>query len=197
MESDSDPHVVPKMLSAVKLPLHVDMPGLNEDLAQIAPSEYVPHFNTSYYEGDWSAVSLRSTSGGASQVYPDPTKQEFLDTPVLGRCRHFRELLNTFQCQLLSTRLLLLRAGSRILEHRDLNLGYEDGEVRIHIPILTNRDVDFIVDGERLDLLPGECWYINFNLPHSVHNRGATDRIHLVIDCVLNDWLRALFPNVP
>ena len=182
------------MLSAVKLPLLVDTPSLNADLAQIAPSEYVPHFNTSYYEGEWSAVSLRSTSGGASQVYPDPTKQEFLDTPVLDRCAYFRELLQTFQCPLLSARLLRLQAGSRILEHRDLNLGYEDGEVRVHIPILTNPDVDFIVGGERLDLQPGECWYINFNLPHSVHNRGATDRIHLVIDCVLNDWLRAQFP---
>ena len=26
--------------------------------------------------------------------------------------------------------------------------------------------------------------------PHSVTNHGATDRIHLVFDCVVNDWLR-------
>jgi hypothetical protein len=182
------------MLSVVKLPLPVDASRLHADLTLIDPSEYIPHFNKSYYEGEWSAVALRSTSGSASQIYPDPTKQEFLDTSVLGRCPYFRELLQTFECPLLSARLLRLRAGSRVLEHRDLNLGYEDGEVRVHIPILTSPDVDFIVDGERLDLKPGECWYINFNLPHSVHNRSANDRIHLVIDCVLNDWLRALFP---
>jgi hypothetical protein len=182
------------MLSAIKLPLHIDPPRLQADLAQISPDEFVPHFNTSYYEGDWSAVALRSTSGGASQIYPDPTKVEFLDTPVLDRCPYFRDVLGTFACTLLSARLLRLRAGSKIREHRDLNLGYEDGEVRVHIPILTNPDVDFIVDGQRLDLQPGECWYINFNLPHSVDNRGSTDRIHLVIDCVLNDWLRGLFP---
>jgi hypothetical protein len=36
----------------------------------------------------------------------------------------------------------------------------------------------------------GECWYHNFNLPHRVANRGTADRVHLVLDCVLNDWLR-------
>jgi hypothetical protein len=35
----------------------------------------------------------------------------------------------------------------------------------------------------------GECWYLNFNLPHRVKNSGTADRIHLVIDCVVNDWL--------
>jgi hypothetical protein len=34
----------------------------------------------------------------------------------------------------------------------------------------------------------GECWYINANLPHSVSNLGGTDRIHLVMDWVVNDW---------
>src|SRR5258708_18285799 len=107
------------MLSAVKLPLPVDASRLHADLAQIDPSEYIPHFNKSYYEGEWSAVALRSTSGSASQIYPDPTKQEFLDTPVLDRCSYFRELLQTFECPLLSARLLRLQAGSRVLEHRD------------------------------------------------------------------------------
>ena len=41
----------------------------------------------------------------------------------------------------------------------------------------------------------GEAWYLNFNLKHSVVNRSAEDRVHLVIDCVLNDWLREFFPT--
>jgi hypothetical protein len=36
----------------------------------------------------------------------------------------------------------------------------------------------------------GELWYLNVNQPHHVTNRSTTDRIHLVIDCVVNDWLR-------
>ena len=82
-----------------------------------------------------------------------------------------------------------------IKEHSDFNLSYEDGEVRVHIPIQTNAEVEFAVEGRPLPMGEGECWYINFNLPHRIHNRGTTDRVHLVIDCVLNDWLRSMFPR--
>ena len=34
---------------------------------------------------------------------------------------------------------------------------------------------------------------MNFNLPHSVNNKSKTARIHLVIDAVVNDWVRELF----
>ena len=39
----------------------------------------------------------------------------------------------------------------------------------------------------------GEAWYTNINLPHGVENNGTTNRVHLVIDCIRNDWSDALF----
>ena len=39
----------------------------------------------------------------------------------------------------------------------------------------------------------GEAWYLNFNLPHSVENNGERARVHLVIDCLVNDWMRNFF----
>ena len=36
----------------------------------------------------------------------------------------------------------------------------------------------------------GECWYHNFNLPHSVENRGDVERLHLTLDCMVDAWLR-------
>lgn len=36
----------------------------------------------------------------------------------------------------------------------------------------------------------GELWYMNINLSHTVENRGGSHRVHLVIDCVVNDRLR-------
>jgi quercetin dioxygenase-like cupin family protein len=35
----------------------------------------------------------------------------------------------------------------------------------------------------------GELWYLDFSQKHRVENNGATDRIHLVMDCKVNDWL--------
>jgi aspartyl/asparaginyl beta-hydroxylase (cupin superfamily) len=100
--------------------------------------------------------------------------------------------LAAIRCPQQAARFLRLKAGSVIKEHTDYKLGYEDGEIRLHIPVATNPDVEFALNGERIEMREGECWYNNFNLPHRVANRGQTDRIHLVIDCEINDWLRAI-----
>jgi quercetin dioxygenase-like cupin family protein len=175
-----------------KLSFSFDAARLRADLERVEPSEWVPHFNTRYYEGVWSAAALRSVGGSATQIYPDPTAQAaYADTPTLARCDNIRRALATFRCPLLSARLLKLEAGSRIREHRDYNLGYEDGEVRIHVPVVTSDEAEFYLGGRRVVMRAGESWYLNFNLPHRVENNGATDRIHLVVDCVVNDWLRS------
>ena len=44
-----------------------------------------------------------------------------------------------------------------------------------------------------MTLAPGETWYLNVNLPHSVTNGGDEPRVHLVVDCEVNGWLRELF----
>ncbi|MBS0631123.1 MAG: aspartyl/asparaginyl beta-hydroxylase domain-containing protein [Verrucomicrobia bacterium] len=179
------------MQSSFKLSVAFDAQRLQADLRGIVDSEYIPHFNQAYYQGDWSVVALRSIGGSATQIYPDPTKgDQFADTPLLARCPYVREVLAYFPCPQLAVRFLRLKAGSSIKAHKDYNLGFEDGEVRLHIPVHTNPEVFFVLGGERVVMAEGECWYNDFNLTHSVNNRGVTDRIHLAIDCVVNDWLR-------
>ena len=182
------------MLKSYKLPLSFDSQRLKEDLARFQAEEWIPHFNTSYYEGDWSGISLRAVGGKAGQLYPDPAATDFADTPLLARCPYLQEVLAAFHCPLTSARLLKLAARSNIREHKDYNLGFEDGEMRIHIPVVTNLDVAFFLDGERVIMQEGEAWYLDLNLAHRVENQSATDRIHLVIDCFINDWVRELFP---
>ena len=180
--------------SWVKLPFRFDSERLRTDLNQILPQEWAAHFNQSYYEGQWSGVALRSVAGKVSELYSDPVAREpYVDTPILGRCPYFQEVLSIFQCRLKSVRLLKLSPGSQIREHSDPDLSFDGGEMRVHIPLQTNPDVEFILSGNRLILGEGECWYLDFSQPHRVWNRGATDRIHLVIDGVVNDWVRSVF----
>jgi ribosomal protein S18 acetylase RimI-like enzyme len=178
---------------ALKLLLEFDAASLQSDLAHLGTDSYVPHFNQAYYQGDWSAIPLRSVGGHAGHIYPDPTAGDaFADTPLLTRCPGVTRVLETLHCPKKSVRFLRLKAGSVIKEHSDLELDFEDGEVRLHIPVITNPDVEFILAGRRVVMRDGECWYLNVSQPHSVNNRGATDRIHLVIDCVVNEWLRSM-----
>jgi hypothetical protein len=118
---------------------------------------------------------------------------EYADTVFLQKSKYLQEVLGAFKCPLKAVRLLKLDAGAIIKEHRDAELNFERGEVRIHVPVVTNDKVDFFLDGEKYHLKEGECWYMNFNLPHSIYNNGSTARIHLVIDAVVNDWMKALF----
>jgi hypothetical protein len=118
---------------------------------------------------------------------------KILPTRALASCPYFQEVIDQFKTRILSARLLRLSVGAIILPHRDYRLGYEDGCFRIHIPIITNPDVQFILDGNRLDMQVGECWYTNVNFEHSVRNDGQWDRIHLVLDLERNSWSDELF----
>ncbi len=181
------------MVNALRLPLSFDPAALKADLEKIGAEEWAPHFNTQYYEGDWSGVSLRSIGGAVSHLFPDPTRPAaYADTPLLERCGYFRSVVGAFACGLESVRLLRLGAGSRVREHSDFDLGLRYGVVRVHVPVRTSAEVEFVVGGERVRMREGESWYLNLALPHSVTNAGAGDRVHLVIDCVVNDWVRSL-----
>ncbi len=186
----------PGILAFCQLPLHFDAERLRTDHDRIPMAAWLAHYNTQDYEGEWSGAPLRAVGGRAGNLYADPAPREpFADTPLLEHCPYLREVLAQFRCPLLAVRLLRLKPGARIREHRDHHLGLENGEVRVHVPVTTNPDVDFVVNGVRLAMNPGEAWYVNFNLPHRVANRGATDRVHLVLDCTVNDWLRGLLPQ--
>lgn len=177
--------------TSLRLPVSFDATLLQADLAGIFSKEFIPHFNTRYYEGDWSAVPLRSIGGRSDQIYPDPTRNDYADTPLLARCPYVAEVVEYFRCPKMAVRFLRVRPRSVVKEHRDHMLRFEDGEVRLHIPITTNPEVRFMVAGQRVIMGPGECWYNDFTQLHSVHNDGDGDRVHLTIDCVVNDWLRA------
>lgn len=180
------------MLSASRLPLRFDVEALERETDGLAPDLWVPHFNQAQYEGDWSGVALRSVGGVQKQLYPDPTAQDdFAATPVLRESAVFSSALDAFRCRLLSARLLRLGPGARISEHRDYRLGYDDGEVRIHVPISTHPGVEFLHEGRRIDMQPGEAWYLDLNLPHAVTNDGDAARVHLVVDCVVDEWVTA------
>jgi mannose-6-phosphate isomerase-like protein (cupin superfamily) len=189
------------VLTALQLPFEFGAATPGADLARVLPDEWVPHYNDRDFGGRWAGVSLRSPSGRTDDL--GVTGSTFSDSPLLARSPAFSRVLSVFRCPLKAVRLLSLAPGSFIREHCDNALDFEDGEVRIHIPLQTNPDVEFYLNGERLGLEAGQCYYVNVNLPHRVNNRGTTNRVHLVIDSEVNDWLREVFarsepvPRIP
>jgi len=178
------------MKNYVKFPFRFETARLKTDLAKVAEDEWIKHFNQFYYEGNWSVASLRSNGGKTKQIYPDPHSQEgFADTEILARCDYVREILDKIECEKEAVRFMLLGAGAKIREHKDFFMGFDDGVIRLHIPVITNPQVEFYLGSERIEMREGELWYLDFSQNHRVENNSATDRIHLVMDCKVNDWL--------
>lgn len=179
-----------------RLPFSFDIIRLRQDLETCRRTQWRLHYNQQDYVGNWTSISLRSASGKTEDAYALPSTRGFIDTPLLAQCPYFQEVIACFECPKETVRLLSLSPGSYIAPHTDPALGYAFGCFRVHIPIQTGKDVQFQVDGTDLVMQPGECWYANFDLPHSVRNSGSFDRIHLVMDCVRNEWSDALFAQV-
>ncbi|MEO6177205.1 MAG: aspartyl/asparaginyl beta-hydroxylase domain-containing protein [Flavobacterium circumlabens] len=182
------------LIRFIKFPISFDVDKLKSDLSGILNKSWTAHYNKNDYTGKWTSVALMSTDGKSNNIFAlSNTGDEMMNTEILASCPYFKEILERFHFEKTAVRLLQLAAGAEIKPHSDHCLGYEDGSFRLHIPIITNPDVEFILDGKRLMMKEGECWYIDANFTHSVANRGNQDRIHLVIDGIRNDWTDALF----
>ena len=183
----------------VRLPLAFDPVPLAADLAQIADSEWIEQPLRANYEGGWDILPLRAAAGETHRlrlIYADPAATHFTDTPWLDRLPAFGAALARFECPLRSVRLLRLTAGSTIREHCD-DLDAEVGNLRLHVPVATSADVDFRLGGRRVEMAAGSVWYLRLSDPHSVANRGSTDRIHLVLDATVNAWLARMLREGP
>ena len=178
----------------LRLPLDFDPAPLAADLDAFAEEEWTRHFVRGNYEGSWSVIPLRAAAGEthpARMIGPHPLAEEFVDTPYLARTPALRAALGVLDCPLKSARLMRLTPGSRILEDDDYDPD-ATGTARLHIPVTTNDGVEFLLNKKRVPMLAGELWYLRLSDPHAVANRGATDRVHLVVDVCLNAWLLGL-----
>ncbi len=180
----------------LRLPLDFEPQRLAHDLAALSAVQWTAHFVQQNYEGDWSAIALRASATAKhpiQMIFSDPTCTTFIDTPFLAGAPYFQHVLGQFECPLLSVRLMRLAPGSIIKEHRDPDLSFEQGTVRVHIPVVSNPEVDFRLNGTRCEMPAGSTWYLRLSDPHTVANRGTTERVHMVIDAAVNDWLTDLF----
>lgn len=178
---------------AIRLPQRFDPLALREDLARIPEDRWISHFVADNYEGDWSGVALRGPANVThpiQELFANPGTEAWANTSLYDECPYFAEVMSAFKCNLLSVRLLRLGPGSIIKEHVDHSLSLEDAELRLHVPVQTNADIKFWLDDKLVPLEAGATWYLNVNRPHRVENNSDEYRVHLVLDCEINSWLR-------
>lgn len=88
-----------------------------------------------------------------------------------------------------------LEPGATIHPHRDLTGAGLNNRIRFHLPIITNRDVDFRVSGQRMTMAPGDLWCLDTSYQHSVYNGGTESRVHVVVECDITPELQRKLPR--
>lgn len=179
-------------MTAIKFDKQYNGTLLLAELHSVLNDEWINHFNTKDFAGQWKSIALRSASGTATDISANYACT-FKNTPLLEKMTYVKSILQEWKCEKETVRFMALYPGSEIKPHKDLGCSYADGSFRLHIPILSNKQVSFMVDGVNYELQPGSCWYMDFSKPHAVKNAGETVRVHLVIDCLRNSWTDDLF----
>ena len=144
------------------------------------------------HDGGWKAIGLVSLNG---DPYEDHFYEgEYKKTPVLDLAPYMNSIIDGFPCQPRRVRLMQLLPGESIYWHFDGQESLDEEHVRLHIPITTNPGVQFQISHEDCQWMPGDLWYGDFTFPHRLYNGGEAPRVHFVIDLVIDDSVRALFP---
>jgi len=64
--------------------------------------------------------------------------------------------------------------GTELITHQD-----SPDKIRVHIPIYTNAQSNWVIGGEEYHMEAGWAYIVNTTVPHSVANKGDGYRIHL------------------
>lgn len=90
-------------------------------------------------------------------------------------------------------RMQLIRGGGDLGQHREKIIGIPGRErqlkLRFHLPIVTNPEVRFLMDGQSFHMKAGWVHLFNQACMHGVSNDGANVRVHLIFDCYLDEYI--------
>ncbi|USD30819.1 aspartyl/asparaginyl beta-hydroxylase domain-containing protein [Pseudoalteromonas sp. SCSIO 43201] len=177
-----------------RLPIGINNASMCSEVSRLLTKSWNPHVNHRDYVGDWDVLPLRcqlehTNAHPILQCFAMGDGSEWKNLPLMDSLPTIRSLIWSLQCDVKSARLMRLKPGAYIKPHRDRGLCLCKGEVRLHVPILANDEVLFLVNGKVVPMAVGELWYINADKTHSVKNNGGNDRVNLVIDCVVNEWI--------
>lgn len=159
-----------------------------ESLALKLVDQSTPTHNAGKYASSlWSFIPL---------THGDETKD--IAIPEEVRSPEVQKILSHFKTSISLGVFYYLRPGGKLHPHRDLTGAKLNDRIRFHIPIKTNSKVLFNVAGERIIMKAGTLWALDTSYVHSVENAGDEVRVHIVIECNVNDWCRSILakPNL-
>ena len=114
-------------------------------------------------------------------------------TPLLLKLTELHKFLSETGFNIMGSRLLRLDPGTFLHEHRDFVYLENVPRYRLHMPLITNDQAFITSPGLNVHFKKGYLWKLDPKQTiHSACNFGTTPRIHLMIDCYVEEKLQAL-----
>lgn len=152
--------------------------------------EHWTNVYSEYHTGGWQTLSLlNSTSNPSDTVIEDCDPVE---TTLLERMPHTRALLRGLGFNYMWARLARLETDSFLLEHRDYQELEDVRRLRLHIPVVVNPFASLVINNTRIHLALGYLWKLNPMHPHAASNFGKEARVHIILDCYVDEALETL-----
>lgn len=176
---------------------HVDSEPIAEELAKATQDEwekyhYLRHGHVSRYTIPliWSSLYTKPTEKMKRITIPEfeqfiPLCQPMID--AISKAYPRSRILRMFFTR--------MSPGTEIRRHVDTSPSNRAVR-RCHLPILTNEHVLFYIDGVNTHHPIGEAFEINNTVVHGVTNDGETNRDHLMVD-VLSEEFDAEIEDLP
>jgi uncharacterized protein (TIGR03032 family) len=161
----------------IRIPLSFDVARLANEVASVPEERWRPH--PQGHPGN-SALPLIAVGGDPGN---DSTSGSMAPTPDLEGLEYVRQVLASFATVLGRARLMRLEGRSQATLHVDTNYYWAE-RVRIHVPVLTSPEIEFICEDQSLHMPAGEAWVFDAWRRHNVVNPTGNRRIHLVADTV-------------
>ena len=173
--------------------LEVDVSDLREEVNKLTESEWI----------DWELRQNRYKVHSTTQSYPfyfseygETAKAYNIDTKLWELTKPIIEKVEQWYNRRAEVSLLVkLLPFKSIRPHTDG--GWFIDTHRIHIPIITDPDILFILDGKKFHLECGYAYEMNNLVEHSVVNPTAVGRVHLMVDIHPNTILNSADSRSP
>lgn len=170
---------------AYRLPLSVELEALRADLGLAEHQHWTPVLGEDH-ELQWTGIALRSKDGRVETLAPGA---QYRDTDLMGAMLYVPRLLKRIHAPLLRVRFLALEPHQVIGWHADESPSVGEVHARLHAPIITDTLARVEFDHGEYQLSAGQLWFLDVSRRHRVINESNQRRVHLVIDCVANEWL--------
>lgn len=175
----------------LKFLIKLDKPNC-DDLLKIFDNEYTKKDDILY---DRPTVFHKVNTNFIVNEFNLKNKEKF--SQFLNLSKNLLELLelNYGPGKIWNLQISKMQGGGVIYPHVDTGLLFTFSH-RIHIPLVTNKNVIFKVDNIEFYLKKGCVYELNNLKEHSVYNKNDSNhnRIHLILDYMSNEYISFVKP---